>query len=219
MRAWQRLWPVVCGRSGRGFAVSTGGIGTVDIILPEGRTDGSSSGRTLGHTADVVYLWLYWRYLETARRGRARDRRARRTAWRANALRQGRVGSRNSLCGHSIGMAEILPLGSLIGRLVALTLKAAGRSENTSRHAVSGTCFAADCRDGVRSLPASSRRRAVSEDTCKGPIGRRHGPVRRAVISGRDVWGRGTSSIIRGARGLADDAVLSRGRGVYADPK
>jgi membrane protease YdiL (CAAX protease family) len=124
----------------------------------------------------ALYLWLYWRYLGGAGSPRTTAE-ARRTSLRANALSADVWGM--SLLAGLLGLATLLPLSRVLGRLV--TLPAEAEPITAPAHMPFATMFLL--------LVMASIVAGVVEETAfrgymQGPIERRYGPVVAILVTG-----------------------------------
>jgi membrane protease YdiL (CAAX protease family) len=176
---WQRL-PVIARAVIAGLAVLLAGE------LPWGGLAGHAAlagwnGRALvavpwAIAPMTLYLWLYWRYLGGAGWPQLTAQ-LRRTNLRANRLSSDVWGM--SLLAGLIGLATLLPLTRILGRLV--TLPADAEPITTPAHMPFVTMFLLVA---MASIVAGVVEEAVFRGYMQGPIERRHGPIAAILVTG-----------------------------------
>lgn len=124
----------------------------------------------------AVYLWLYWRYLKGAGWPRSTTP-LRRTSLRANALSSDVWGM--SLLAGLIGLATLLPLTRILGRL--MTLPADAEPITTPPHMPFVTMFFLVA---MASIVSGVVEEAAFRGYMQGPIERRHGPIVAILVTG-----------------------------------
>lgn len=124
----------------------------------------------------ALYLWVYWRYLDGAGWPRTTAE-LRRTSLRANRL-SGDVWSLSLFAGF-IGLAALLPLLGIMGRLVRLPAESEPITMPPGMPFVTAFLLLV-----MSSIVAGVTEEAAFRGYMQGPIERRHGPVVAILVNG-----------------------------------
>lgn len=170
---WQRL-PVVVRAVVAGVAVAAAGIVPWAMLATANQRVLLSVPWAVVPTA--LYLWLLWRYLN-GEGWPSSSSAARRSSLRANAVPADAWGI--ALMAGMIGMAALLPLASLLGRLVALPVEAQPITPPADMPFITTFTLLV-----MGSIVAGVVEEAAFRGYMQGPIERRHGPVAALLISG-----------------------------------